>query len=68
MGFSKMRDPTNAKSLHLKPLRLLIPQTLLEACASTPPSYGGSWVFISGVLSPLGRVISIVTLLITPKP
>ena len=29
---------------------------------------GGSWVVISGVISPLIRVISIVTLLITYNP
>ena len=27
---------------------------------------GGSWVVISGVISPLSKVVSIVTLLITP--
>ena len=30
------------------------------------PLLGGSWVVISGVISPLIRVITIVTLLITP--
>ena len=29
---------------------------------------GGSWVVISGLISPLKWVISIVTLLITPEP
>ena len=32
-----------------------------------PPLLGGSWVVISGVISPLIWVITIVTLLITPE-
>ena len=33
-----------------------------------PPLLGGSWVDISGAISPLISVISIVILLITPNP